>query len=81
MAGGALAAVSALGKLPVVRIGLVAIHALLERQGLLEISIGMALSAFDAGMLAFQRKLGFRMIEAFIHCLQRQLLPAARVVA
>ena len=81
VAGSALAAVGTLGKLAVVRIGLVAIHALLERQRLLEIAIGVALRAIDAGVLAFERKLRLRVVEALVHRLQRNLLPSARAVA
>ncbi len=81
VAGRALAAVRTLGELPVVRIGLVAIHALRESHRLLEISTRMALRAIDADVLAFQRELGLRVIEALAHRLQRNLLPSARAVA
>ena len=66
VAGGALAAVRTLGELAVVRIGLVAVHALLEGQRLFEIAAGVALGAIDAGMFAFQRELGLRVIEALV---------------
>ena len=81
VAGGALPAVRTLGKLPVVRIGLVAVHAFLEHQRLFEIAAGVALGAIDAGVLAFQRKFGLGVVEAFVDRLQRNLLPPARAVA
>lgn len=80
MARGAFAAIGALGELPVVRV-FVAIHALLERKRLLEISTGMALSAVDADVLAQQWKLRLGMVEVLIHALKRHLLPSAGVVA
>ena len=79
--GGALATARTLGELAVVRIGLVAIHALLEYQRLLEIAVGVALGAVDAGVLALERKLGLRVVEALVDGLQRNFLPAAGVVA
>ena len=81
MAGSALPAVRTPGKLPIVRIGLVAVHALLEHQGFLKISAGVALGAVDTGVLAFQRKFGFGVVEAFVDGLQRNLLPPAGAVA
>ena len=51
VARGAFTAIGAFGELPVVCI-LVAIHALLEGKGLLEISTSMTLSTIDAGVLA-----------------------------
>ena len=70
MAGGALSAVGALGELPIVRIGLVAVHAFLERKRLFEVSVGVALGTIDAGVLAFERKLGLRVIETFVDSLK-----------
>lgn len=58
VARSALSAVRPLAELATVRIGLMAIHALLECQQLLEISAGMALGAIDAGMFPFERELG-----------------------
>lgn len=81
MAGGALSAVGALRELPIVRIGLVAVHALLERKRLFEVSVGVALGTIHANVLAFQRELGLGVVEALIDCLKRNLLPPARVVA
>ena len=45
--GGALPAIGPFSKLPVMRIGLVAIHALAQRPGLLEVTVGMALGAIQ----------------------------------
>ena len=81
VAGSALAAIRPLHELPLVRIGFVTVHAFRKNEGLLEIAISVALGAFHRGMLAFQRELRFRVVEAFIHRLQRNLLPAAGVVA
>jgi len=81
MTGGALASVRALGELPVVRIGLVAIHALREDKRLLEVSTGMALGTVDRNVLALERELRLEVIEALVHRLHRDLLPSARVVA
>lgn len=67
VAGSALAVIRPPGKLPIVRIGLVTIHALREDQGLLEVAIGVALGAIDADVLPLQGKLGFRVVEALIH--------------
>ena len=81
VAGSALPAVRTLGKLPVVRIVLVAVHALLEHERLFEIAAGVALGAIDAGVLAFQRVFGLGVVEAFVDRLQRNLLPPVRAVA
>jgi len=81
VAGGALSAVGAIRELPIVRIGLVAVPAFLERQRLFEVSVGVALGTIDTGVLAFQRKLGIRVVETFVDSLERNFLPPARVVA
>src|SRR5581483_11344194 len=81
MAGRAFAAVRALGELPVVRIGSVAVHALRENQRLLEISAGVATQTINAGMFALQRKLRFGVIEALADRSGRNPLPSAGVVA
>lgn len=81
MAGGALAAVTSLGKLAAMRIGPVTVHTLLKNQRLLEISARVALGAFDGGMFSQQRVLGLGMVEALADCLGRHSLPAAGVVA
>ena len=80
VAGGALAAVLTLGELPVMSI-LVAIHALLERDRLLEIAIGVALGATDGSVLAFERELGLGVIEALVDGLQVDLLPSGGAMA
>lgn len=80
MAGSALAAVGAFGELTVVRV-LMAIHALLEGEGFLEISAGVALRAIDADVFAQQRKLRFRVVEVLVDTLHRDLLPSAGGVA
>jgi hypothetical protein len=81
VAGGAFSAIRTPGKLAVVRIGLVAIHALLEYERLLEISIGMALGTIHAGVFALQRKLRLGVIKALIQRLSGDLFPSACVVA
>lgn len=80
MARNALSAVRPLSELAIVRIGLVAIHALLECPRLLEISVGVALGTIDTGMFPFQRKLGFGVVEAFVDRLERNLLPSTCAV-
>lgn len=50
-------------ELAFVRIGLMAIRAVLERQRLFEISVDVALSATDRGVLSKQRIFGFGMVE------------------
>ena len=69
------------GKLPVMRIRLVAIHAFLEDKRLLKVAAGMALGAIHADVLPNQRKLRLRMVKAFIDRAQRYLLPARGAVA
>ena len=81
MAGGALSALGALRELPIVRIGLVAVHAFLERERPFEVSVGVALGAIDAGVLAFERKLRLGVIETLVDSLEGKFLPPARVVA
>lgn len=62
-----LASIRTLGELPVVGIGLVAVRTLAECQRLFKVAIGVALRAVDAGVFAFQRILGLRVIETLIH--------------
>ena len=52
-----------LGKLAIVRIRLVTVHALCENQRLLEVAVRMALRAVNASVLAFQGKLRLRVVE------------------
>ena len=80
VAGGALYAARTLGKLAVMRIGLVTIHALLEYQRLLKVSVGVALGAIHGLVLAFEGKLGFGVVEALIDGRERNLLPSVRRV-
>lgn len=78
--GRALASVGPLRELSSVRIGLVAIHALIEGDRLLEVALRMTLHAFHLRMLAQQRVLCLRVIE--IRAQSRgDLLPARRRVA
>ena len=77
--GRALSLVRPLNKLPFVWI-LVAVHALREYQRLLEVAVGVALSAVHTHMLPLQRKLRLGVIKALVDCLQRNLFPAAGVV-
>ena len=81
VARGTFSAVRAFGKLAVVGIGLVAIHALLEYERLFEVSIGMALVAIHAAVFALQGELCLGVIKTLIQRLSRDLLPTARVVA
>ena len=76
----ALPFVGALRKLPVVLV-LVAVKAMLEGQRLLEIARGVATQTIHRLVLAFERILGFRMIEALVHCLERHSFPTSGVVA
>ena len=78
---GTLASIGPFGELPAVRVGLVAVRALAEYQRFFEVSAGVALPAIQAGVLAFQRILRLRVIEALIHRLQRDLFPSARAMA
>lgn len=80
VAGGTFSAVRTLGKLAIVGIGLVAIHALLKCERLPEVSIGMALGAIHAGVFALQGELRLGVIKALVQRL-RDLLPPARVMA
>jgi uncharacterized integral membrane protein len=57
MARRAFALIRPLGELPIMRIGLVTIHALLKCQWLLKVAIEVALSAIHADMLSLKRKL------------------------
>jgi len=81
VAGSALAAVGTLSKLAFVRVWLVAVHALLESQGLFEISSRVALRTLHRSMLAEQRIFGFRVVETLIDRLGRHPLPSAGIVA
>ena len=81
VAGGALYAARTLGKLAVMRIGLVTIHALLEYQRLLKVSVGVTLGAIDGLVLAFEWVLGLGVVEALIDGGERNLLPSIRRVA
>ena len=77
----ALAAAMTFRKLSIVRIGLVAVRALAENQRLLEVAVSVALFAADRRVLAFQRVLGFRVIEILVHRLLRDSLPTRGGVA
>ena len=81
MAGRALAVIGPLGKLAIVWIGLVTIHAPGKKQSLLEVAVGVALGAVHAEMLSFQRILRLRVVKALIHRGERNLLPARGAVA
>ena len=76
VARSALAGIGALGELAVVRVPM-AIHALLEGKGLLEISTGMALRAVDTDVLSQQRKLRLGVVEVLVYTLHRNLFPSA----
>jgi len=81
MTRGAFSAVGTFGELAVVRIGLVAVHALGESQRFLKVASGVALGAINRSMFAEQREPGLRVVEAFVHALQRDFLPSTRAVA
>lgn len=80
VARSAFATIGMLGKLSIVRIGLVAIHALGKRQRFLEIAVDVALCAIYGCMFSQQRELGLRMVKVLAHCLERNLLPSAGVM-
>jgi hypothetical protein len=81
MAGGAFAAVAALGKLAGMWVRPVAVHALLEGQRLLEICAQVTLGTFHYGMFTQQWILGCRVIETLIDRLCRHFFPSAGVMA
>ena len=78
---GALSTARPFHKLPVVRVGLMAIGALLKRQRLLKVTAAMALDTTHVRVLPQQRVLGFGMIEELCDRRRRDFFPAARVVA
>lgn len=80
VAGRALASIGTLQELAVVGV-FVAIRALVERDRLLEIAIGMTPRAFDLRVLAFEGIFGFGVIEAFFEILQGDPLPPGSGVA
>lgn len=81
VAGGTFSGVRTLGKLALMRIGPVAIHAPVKYQRLLEIAIGMALRTIHAGVFALQGELSLRVIKALVQRLRGDLFPTAGVVA
>ena len=80
VAGRAFTAILTLDELPIMSI-LVAIRALLERDLLLEIAVGVALGAIDGGVLALERVLGLGVVESLVDGLQADPLPSAGIVA
>jgi hypothetical protein len=81
MARRAFALIRPLSELPIMRIGLVTIHALLKSQRILKVAIDVTLSAIDAYVFSFERKLCRRMIKALVYRAKRNLLPTRSVVA
>ena len=81
MAGAALDSVGPFRELAVVRIRLMAIHALLESQRLFEIASDVAQRAFNRGMFSKQRILGLGMVKALVDRHRRDFFPAGGVVA
>jgi len=75
VARGALPVIRARGELALVRVGLVAIGAARENQGLLKISTNVALGAIYAGVHSLQWELGLGVIKALIHRRDRDFLP------
>ena len=80
VAGGALSTIGAFRELAAMRIGLVAIHALLESDWLFEVPIGMALGAIDEDVLALKRVPSLRVVETLVDRLQQNLFPSAGAV-
>lgn len=80
VAGSALPTTDTLRELPLVWIGLVAVHALGKYQRLFEVAIGVALRAIYRRVLSFQRELRPGMIKALTHLLQGDFLPPGGVV-
>jgi hypothetical protein len=81
MAGRAFALIQPLGELPIMRIGLVTIHALLKSQRLLKVAVDVALGAIYADVLSLERKLCRRMIKALVYRAKRNFLPTSSAVA
>ena len=69
------------GKLPIVRIGLVTVHALGKDHRFFEVPIGVALGAVHVDVLSLERKLCPGVVKALIHRAERNLLPARSAVA
>ncbi len=80
VARGTLALVRTSGKLALVRIGFMAVHALGKDERLLEIPADVAFGATDFAVLAQQRVLRLGMIEVLIESTGRDLLPSAGIV-
>jgi len=80
VAGRAFAAIFSLDELPVMSI-LVAIRALLKRDGLFEIAVGVALGAIDSSVLALERVLRLGVIKSLGDGLKVDPLPSAGIVA
>jgi hypothetical protein len=81
MAGRAFTLIRPLGELPIMRIGLMTIHALLKSQRLLKVAIDVALSAIHNDVFSFERKLRLRMIKALVYPAKRNLFPTTSAVA
>jgi len=75
MARRAFDSARSLHKLTIVRIGMVTVGALGECHRFLEISVRVALRTINRRVFAFQRIFRLGVIEAFVHGLQRNLLP------
>ena len=78
--GGALTAIRTLGELSIVCV-FVTVGTFGERNLFLEISVGVALGALDPCVLSLEWIFRLRVIEALIHVLEGNLLPAGRGVA
>lgn len=81
VAGRALDTIGPLGKLAAVRVGLMAIHAFLESQWLLEVSRSVALAAVHGLVFAQQWIFGLGVVEALVYRCRGYLLPTAGVMA
>jgi len=81
VASGALRSLRLLGELAIMRVGLVTIHAGSKRDGLFEISTGMAKRAVHDHVLSLQRVLRLGVIEVLIHHRQGNPLPTRGAVA
>jgi hypothetical protein len=81
MAGRAFTLIRPLSELPIMRIGLVTIHAPLKSQRLLKVAIEVALSAIHSDVFSFKRKFRLRMVKALVYRAKRNFFPTDRAVA
>jgi hypothetical protein len=80
VAGGTFAGIGTLGELAVMGV-LVAIGTFGERDLFFKVSVGVALATLDFRVLSLEWVFRFRVIEALIDVLQRDLFPTTRAMA